>query len=120
MKRVGFTMRLEPGAAEEYKRLHDELWPELVAEFQRIGIEDYVIYLDPETNTLFASQLVGEHDRKSELRDLEIMHRWWASLGHLMETNSDNSPVVTPLLKVFELRTVATRTGRNDGLSGST
>ena len=103
MRRIGFTMRLKPGGADEYRRRHDELWPELAAEFRRVGIEDYVIYLDPESNTLFASQLVGEDDRKSELRELEIMHRWWASLAHLMETNPDNSPVVTPLEMVFEL-----------------
>ena len=103
MKRVGFTMRIKPGAAEEYRRRHAEIWPELSAEFRRVGIEDYVIYLDPVSHTLFASQLVSENDRKSELRGLEVMHRWWDSLAHLMETNPDNSPIVEPLEMVFEL-----------------
>ncbi len=31
MKRVAFTMRLRPGGLSEYRRLHDGIWPELVA-----------------------------------------------------------------------------------------
>jgi hypothetical protein len=39
MKRFAFKMKLKPGFAEEYKKRHDEIWPELkelikVREFQ--------------------------------------------------------------------------------------
>ena len=35
MIRKAFTMRLKPGALAEYKRHHDSIWPELVAQIER-------------------------------------------------------------------------------------
>ncbi len=29
MKRYGFKMKLKPGFKEEYKKRHNEIWPEL-------------------------------------------------------------------------------------------
>ena len=49
-----FRMQLKPGMAEEYRRRHDEIWPELAALLRDAGIHDYSIFLDPETNALFA------------------------------------------------------------------
>jgi L-rhamnose mutarotase len=46
MKRVAFKMQLHQGQVEEYKRRHDEIWPELVELLKSIGIEDYSIFLD--------------------------------------------------------------------------
>jgi len=59
MLRHAFKMKLRPGAAAEYKRRHDELWPELAAELKAAGISDYSIFLDEETPTLFAVQKFG-------------------------------------------------------------
>jgi len=56
MTRYAFTMRLKPGAVEEYKRRHDEIWPELSAVLRAAGISDYSIFLDEQTLTLFAVQ----------------------------------------------------------------
>lgn len=56
MTRYAFAMRLKPGAVEEYKRRHDEIWPELSAVLRAAGISDYSIFLDEQTLTLFAVQ----------------------------------------------------------------
>lgn len=101
MKRVGFAMQLKPGNEAEYKRRHDEIWPELVTELERAGVRDYVIYLDPRTLTLYASQKVTEHNTSEALPSQEIVQRWWASMAELMETNPDNSPVVYDLQEMF-------------------
>jgi len=52
--RVAFKMTLKEGFAEEYKKRHDEIWPELSILLKTSGIYDYSIFLDEETNTLFA------------------------------------------------------------------
>ena len=56
MQRFAFAMQLRPGFEAEYKRRHDEIWPELARELQDAGVSDYSIYLDPESLTLFAVQ----------------------------------------------------------------
>ena len=101
MKRVGFAMQLNKGKEQEYKRRHDEIWPELIEELTRAGIRDYSIYLDRRTHTLFACQKVTEHNTTDKLPFNEIVKKWWAYMADLMETNPDNSPVVYPLEEMF-------------------
>ena len=55
-KRFGFKMKLFPGFKEDYKKRHDEIWPELVQLLKNEGIGNYSIFLDEESNSLFAYQ----------------------------------------------------------------
>ena len=54
MIRRTFAMRLKPGALAEYKRRHDEIWPELVDEIKRSGIRKMTTVLDGDTLILFS------------------------------------------------------------------
>ena len=53
MEKFAFKMRLNPGQKEEYKRRHDEIWPELLILLKEAGISDYSIFLDDESEVLF-------------------------------------------------------------------
>jgi L-rhamnose mutarotase len=59
MKRLAFKMHLNQGQKEEYKKRHDEIWPELKQLLKDAGVSEYSIFLDEETNTLFAFQNVA-------------------------------------------------------------
>ena len=96
-------MRLKPGAAAEYKKRHDELWPELAAALRAAGVSDYSIFLDEETLTLFAVQKLNDGNTAAELPDLPIVRKWWDYMAPLMEVHSDNSPLAKPLKEVFHL-----------------
>ena len=54
-ERVAFRMRVHPGKIDEYKKRHDEIWPELAQALRDAGVSDYSIWHDPETNYLFAT-----------------------------------------------------------------
>lgn len=101
MKRNAFKMKLLPGNEEEYRKRHDEIWPELSTALKDAGVSDYSIFLDPETLTLFAFQKVSDDNTADQLPDLPIVRKWWDSMAHLMETHPDNSPVCLPLFEVF-------------------
>lgn len=103
MKSYAFRMKLKPGIAEEYKKRHDEIWPELSALLRKSGISDYSIFLDEETNTLFAVQKLSGSSSSQDLASAPIVQRWWAYMADIMETNPDNSPVSVPLREVFHL-----------------
>ena len=103
MHRVAFKMKLFAGKREEYKRRHDELWPELAALLKSSGIEDYSIFLDEETSTLFGVLKVHDKAAVDALPQHAVMQRWWAYMADLMETNADRSPVSIPLEEVFHL-----------------
>jgi L-rhamnose mutarotase len=103
MEQIAFRMMLNPGQAVEYRRRHDEIWPELVTLLQEAGISDYSIFLDPETNALFAVLRRADSHSMDALPQHEVMRRWWAFMGDIMATNPDSSPVVVPLQPVFHL-----------------
>lgn len=104
MTKIAFKMKLMPGCKEEYRKRHEAIWPELTALLKKNGISDYTIFLDDETNTLFAvqqQQMSGQSSQ--ELGNDPLVQRWWAYMADIMETNADNSPVSTPLTPVFHL-----------------
>ena len=51
MKRVAFKMRLFKGQEAEYKKRHDQLWPELESLLHETGIREYSIFLDEADNS---------------------------------------------------------------------
>ncbi len=103
MKRFAFKMKLKPGFAEEYKKRHDAIWPELKELIKSTGVSDYSIFLDEETNTLFASQKVSGESGSQDLGTNPVVRKWWDYMADIMECNPDNSPVSIPLKEVFYL-----------------
>ena len=77
MGKIAFKMKLRPGYKEEYKRRHDAIWPELKVLLKESGISDYSIYLDDETNMLFAVQSNSGKNSSQDLAGNEIIKRWW-------------------------------------------
>ncbi|MBF0198861.1 MAG: L-rhamnose mutarotase [Planctomycetes bacterium] len=101
MQRLAFKMKLKPGFEAEYKKRHDEIWPELSEALRAAGVSDYSIFLDKETLTLFAVQRVEDIDRASQLPQTAIVQKWWAYMADIMDTNEDNSPKCSELEGVF-------------------
>ena len=96
-------MKLLPGMKEEYIKRHDEIWPELKKLLADAGVADYSIFLDEETNTLFAVQKQEGSSGSQDLGGTEIVKRWWAFMADVMETNQDSSPISIPLIEVFHM-----------------
>jgi L-rhamnose mutarotase len=98
-----FKMLLKPGMEAEYRRRHDEIWPELAALLKEVGVSDYSIHLDPETHILFAVLWRPKDHRMADLPSHPVMRRWWAHMKDLMATHPDDEPVALPLKTVFHL-----------------
>ena len=101
MERLAFKMHLNEGQKEEYKKRHNELWPELRQLLKSAGVSEYSIFLDEETNILFAFQKVSGEGSSQDLGSNPIVQKWWAYMADIMETNDDNSPRMVPLDEVF-------------------
>jgi L-rhamnose mutarotase len=103
MEQIAFKMFLNPGEADEYRRRHDEIWPELSDLLRDAGIRDYSIFLDPETHVLFAVLRRDAGHSMDSLPRQEIMQRWWRHMGDIMETNADGSPRQVALEPMFHM-----------------
>jgi L-rhamnose mutarotase len=103
MEKQAFKMKLNPGCRDAYIKIHNEIWPEVLALLKQNGVSDYSIFLDEETDTLFAVQKVSDKSLLKNLAGSPIIHKWWDSLADIMDVNADNSPVITKLEMLFHL-----------------
>lgn len=103
MDRIAFKMKLFPGFAAEYKKRHDEIWPELVEVLKTAGVRDYSIFLDEGTHVLYAHLKIDDTTLLDTLPAQKVMQVWWLYMGDIMETNPDHSPVSIGLKEMFYL-----------------
>lgn len=99
----GFKMKLYQGMAEEYERRHNQLWPEMKEMIHQYGGSNYSIFIDKDTNTLFAYIELEDEEKWDASADTAINRKWWDYMADIMETNPDNSPVSVDLDMVFHL-----------------
>jgi len=104
MENIAFKMKLYSGYSEEYKRRHGVIWPELMKLLKDAGVTDYSIFLDEETNIVFASLKAVDITWLNELAATDIMKEWWAYMADIMESHADNSPVIVPLKEIFYMQ----------------
>ena len=72
MNEVAFKMKLKAGFEKEYQKRHDEIWPEMVTVLKNAGVYDYSIYLDKESNTLFAVQKLTDDNTADKLPQMRL------------------------------------------------
>ena len=104
MEKFAFKMQLKPGQKDEYRRRHEEIWPELVALLKESGVSDYSIHLDETSGALFGVLWRDENHTMDDLPSHPVMQRWWAHMADIMETMPDNEPVATPLETLFHMQ----------------
>jgi L-rhamnose mutarotase len=98
-----FRMKLKPGTVDEYRRRHDEIWPELGKLLQDAGIYDYSIFLDEETLHLFAVLKLRAENDIAALPEQPVMRRWWDYMADLMEVEPGNRPKEWALTPMFHM-----------------
>ncbi|MFZ8144561.1 L-rhamnose mutarotase [Alteromonas macleodii] len=103
MEKVAFVMTLKPGYEQEYKKRHDEIWPELVEELKNAGVSDYSIFYEESSNKLFAVLKREDDHTMDALPNSAVVKKWWQHMADIMDTHEDNEPVATDLRKVFHL-----------------
>ena len=103
MIRKAFLMKVNPDAHEEYERRHQPIWEELEMLLMDHGVTNYSIYLEAETDQLFAYAEIESEERWSAIAETEVCRRWWKHMKDIMPTNADNSPISVELKEVFHI-----------------
>ncbi|MGH8855231.1 MAG: L-rhamnose mutarotase [Telluria sp.] len=98
-----FRMKLKAGNEAEYRKRHDEIWPDLAELLNGAGIYDYSIFLDEATLDLFAVMKLRPGHDLGPLPEHPVMKRWWDYMADLMEVEPGNRPKEWPLTQVFHL-----------------
>ncbi len=101
--RYVFRMTLNDGMADEYKRRHDAIWPDLIDLLHDAGVSDYSIHLDEETGHLIGVLTRTGGHRMDDLPNHPVMQKWWAHMADIMETALNNEPVAVALTPLFHM-----------------
>lgn len=103
MIRKAFLMSVNPGQEEEYERRHNPIWNDLHQVLKEHGVNNYSIYLHPETRQLFGYVELEDEERWNAIAETEPCQRWWAYMREIMPSNPDDSPGMTELREVFHI-----------------
>lgn len=100
MKRYGFVFRIKPELKEQYKRDHDEIWPEMIKAIKDSGIKNYSIFFRSD-GTLFG-YLESEDPEKSFefIASQEVNKRWQKAMDKYFV--KENPAVLGPEIEVLE------------------
>lgn len=96
-------MKLLADHQEEYALRHNPIWADLEEVLKEHGVSNYSIFLDADTDILFAYAEIDSEGLWQTIADTEVCQRWWKFMSNLMETNDDSSPVSVALEEVFHL-----------------
>jgi L-rhamnose mutarotase len=105
MKRIGFLLKVRPEMIEEYRRRHEQVWPEMREALSRTGWHNYSLFLRSdgtlfgyfETPDSFAAALEA-------MSREEVNARWQAEMAPFFEGTGDAADtMMEELVEVFHL-----------------
>ena len=95
MQRMGFCIGLKAEVIDEYKRIHREVWPGVLAAISRANIRNYTIFLREPENLLFGYWEYHGSDfaaDMSKMAEQEVTRRWWALCGPCQAPLASRAP----------------------------
>ena len=99
--RSAWVMKLKAGQGADYKRKHDEIWPEIVALLKSEGIHNYSIY----RHGLILFAYLERPDVAGPTTEAvdPVLLKWWEWMEPHMETDGTSRPLSWPVEEVFRL-----------------
>ena len=84
MQRVAFLLQIKPGKIEEYEEAHRHVWPEMIAELEAAGVNEYSIFR--RGLQLFLFMRTADFDRTQEyLARSAVNLRWQEAMAPLFD-----------------------------------
>ena len=80
MQRMGMVTALQPDKIEEYKRLHAQVWPDVLAQIKGSNIRNYSIFLREPENLLFGYWEYHGTDFDADMARMAqdvTTQKWW-------------------------------------------
>ncbi|KAF7294668.1 Gtp-binding protein ypt3 [Mycena indigotica] len=89
VKRVCQLVKLKPSAEAEYRKIHAEVWPSVLAALERAHVEDYSIHYYAPLQLLIANFKYTGSDYEADMRKVAEdpeTQRWWQITDIMQET----------------------------------
>ena len=103
MERVCFSFELFEGKEDEYKKRHDEIWPELVEVIQNAGLKNYSLF---RRGTLVIGYVEAHPDAATafaKVGESEFNSKWSEWFRDLIVNQKDNHGKILRFTEVWHL-----------------
>ncbi len=105
MKRYASVFRIRPELVGEYKKAHDEIWPDMAQAIREAGIMNYSIFFSPSGILYSYFECEDAGAAFAFMRQTEVNARWQKAMERFF-VKSDTSilgPETEDLVEVFHL-----------------
>ena len=99
MERYAWMGRIRPGKREEYKRRHDEIWPEMVELLKSSGIRNYTIWSDGDVLFGYYECEKGVAFAEKTQANSPVVDRWNAWMADVLDMVMDPVTGAQPRLE---------------------
>ncbi len=100
MERVLWKGRLVPGKEQEYRKRHDEIWPEMTENLNNQGIRNYSIFIrDLEVIGYYECPSIA-HMQKVKAEN-DVARRWAEAMAGIIEIESVSPETGSAFESVF-------------------
>lgn len=84
--RICFHLRVKPNRIEEYKRIHQAVWPEMLSELRRAGIRSYSIFMWRDGHEFGFLECEDWSAVQAHLAASPIARKWETFMSDYLET----------------------------------
>jgi L-rhamnose mutarotase len=103
MERVCFTFEIRPGTEDEYKKRHDEIWPELVDAIKDAGFANYSLFRRGTTIVAYVECEPDAATAFAKLGPTEVNARWAKWFEDVIVSLTDENGQLYTLDEVWHL-----------------
>ena len=100
IQKFAWRARIQPGTEQEYKRRHDEIWPEMTAVLNEAGIHNYSIWLSG--LDLFGYYECADIEHATRVQGTSpVVARWNVYMQDILIMAFDTATGTTPPLRLM-------------------
>ncbi|MDR3107685.1 MAG: L-rhamnose mutarotase [Bifidobacteriaceae bacterium] len=102
--RICFTGQVDPANLEEYRRVHAEVWPDMLETLRDTGWHDYRLYLRADGLLVGTVEVDSYSAAQARMAATQVNARWQAAMSKLF-ASADGPPdqAMTVLEEIFDL-----------------
>src|SRR5579872_2061825 len=86
MTRVCFLLKVRAEKIEEYRRRHQEVWPEMLAALRATGWHNYSLFLRPDGLLVGYLETLDFEQARARMQEHPINARWQAEMAPFFES----------------------------------
>jgi L-rhamnose mutarotase len=105
LNRYGFTLKVKAEMADEYRRRHTAVWPDMLDALRRAGWHNYSLFLAPDGTLFGYVETPGTlAEAQAAMAEEQVNERWQAEMAPFFEgTGLPADQMMRTLEEVFHL-----------------